>query len=281
MPRAFLHLRKAPTGPRESVSQGLRAIGYAPHLKYRPDGTSRDLLVIWTLWRHTHRRIAADRHTKIGGTVLCMENAWMPGVGRARMWQLARRVGEGSGINGQGWFRVGGPERWWSWGVRLEPWRRDGRHVLVCAQRGVKDEDPEITHDSRWPDDVMKRIRALTDRPVLWRPHPGAPQRQSGVPGRPWPGLGILDAREPLADAMRGAWCMVVYSSTAATEAIVAGIPVLYDGPSIMCQELAGRLDDIDAPPTPDREPVLERLAWAQWTSAELQEAATWRRYLI
>jgi hypothetical protein len=88
----------------------------------------------------------------------------------------------------------------------------------------------------------------------------------------------IDTTKETLAQSLAGAWCTVVYASSTASTSICAGVPVIYDGPRIMLHELASaELLDINAPPTPERLPVLERCAWAQWSLGEIASGAAFR----
>lgn len=176
------------------------------------------------------------------------ENGWLSPIRGQRFYQLA--IG---GWNGTGRFPAGGPERWRSWGVELTPWRRDGRHVLVIGQRGHP-------HDNRtMPLGWLDSVAIATDRPMIRRRR---------------------DEPTPLLEQLRGAWCAVTWTSNAAAHALVAGIPVFYAGPNLMCAELARPGLDIESPVYPEREPVLDRLAWAQWTETELSDGTAWRHLL-
>ena len=269
--------------PGIDVKAGLERAGFNNRCKYANVAKVEviypwDLLVAWTLWRRTQRRTCADGHIKLGGTVLCMENGFLPMVNGVRHYQLAKRVGYGSGINGQGETTVGGPERWRSWGIRMEPWRTEGRHILVCAQRGVREEDPDITHGAKWPDDVVARLREYTDRPIHFRPHPG--NKRPCLPKKGYVDKVIDPSSESLAENLKGAWAAVVYTSTAANECIIRGVPVCYDGPAILCKNIAGRVKQIENPPIMDREAEFEKLAWYQWSHNELRSGEAFRHVL-
>lgn len=269
--------------PGVQVREGLDKLGYEIQCKY-DDHLEQgsvwpcDLIVTWTLWRHTARRLNSDAHQKLGGSVLCMENGFIRSVGGRRYYQLAWRQGEGSGINGQGVFPIGDDSRWKSWNVRMAPWRGNGKHILICAQRGVREHDPDITHGSNWPDTVIEKIRRYTDRPIYFRPHPG--NKRPCLPKRKSVDRIIDPHKESLEQNLRGAWCTVVYSSTSATDSILAGVPVCYDGESVMCQDLCGRIKHIENPPRGDRDAVLSKLAWGQWNSDELESGEAFRHVL-
>lgn len=269
--------------PGIEMKTGLEAVGFTNRCKYAEVHKKEliyptDLLVCWTLWSHTTRAFCADNHTKMGGIVLCAENGWLRKVNGKNYYQLAKRVGRGSGINGQGSFPIGDDSRWKQWNVQLQPWRTEGNHILVCAQRGVRPGDPLITHGADWPDKVVADIRKLTDRPIWFRPHPG--NNRPCLPQRHKVERIINPHVETLSQNLENAWCTVVYTSTSATDSIVAGVPVCYDGPSIMCQELAGKVKDVVSPVIKDREKVMAKLAWGQWNLEELRSGEAFRHVL-
>ena len=133
---------------------------------------------------------------------------------------------------------------------RVLPWRRSGRHVLVCLQS-----DEFMATVAGCTDNLAALVRSHTDRPVRVR-------RKS--------------ASTPLVADLQDCWCLVTWASNAAVEAICAGVPAIVLGESAA---LAGRsLDGIESPPLPDdRVPWLARLAASQWTVGELADGVAWR----
>lgn len=278
------------------MERGARRLGFTLGSGKPPTENIKgsDVLMTWTPWRDTgrHKRVLA--FAKAGARVLICENGFIPTIGGRRYWQVGI-----DGVNGAGRFPVGGPERWASWGVELKPWRSGGDYILVCAQRGTVEDDPAITHGSWWPDQILAKIRAVTDRPILWRSHPGAPWRGHPVG---WEGRDVTVAPYgvPLAEHLAGAIACIVYTSTSATEALIDGVPTFYDGPQIMLKDAAlptSKLyvlrqtkgpdtsidcDDPDLPMKggplavplhahfPDRRAAFERAAWGQWSDDEL-----------
>lgn len=233
--------------PHEAVVAGLRRCGVA-------DAPEReaDLLVTWTPWRDSPRGLMAETFAKAGRPIIVMENGWLSPIRGEAFYQLAL-----DGWNGQGRFWFDGPERWRGWRVEVLPWRRAGSHVLVLGQHG----HPSDRRNS--PRGWARDLPIPTPRPIV--------RRRKGDP-------------TPLAEHLAGAHVAVTWSSNAASHAIVAGVPVLYAGPYLMVAALAGRyLPDpavIETPPMPEREPELERLAWAQWTADELATGEPFRRLL-
>lgn len=267
MSRCYVNVMDGPGYPFAEIVAGVKRYGMTPITGKVPvEGIEpSDVLLTWTLWRESTRYRRAELFRQAGAKVIVMENGWLPLINGARYWQAAF-----DGHNGAGTFPAGGPNRWQSWGIELAPWREPAPDdpILVCSQRGTVEDDPAITHGSWWAPQILAKLREHGGgRPIWWRPHPGAPKR-----GHPDSGMVMLDCRAtPLADHLARAALCVVYSSSSATEALIRGVPVYYDGPNIMLREAAFHDPALIAdPPRPDRFPAFERAAWAQWSAAEL-----------
>ena len=140
-------------------------------------------------------------------------------------------------------------------GVRLQPWRKDGSHVLVCQPGPGAGRDFGIDPVA-WAGGIRQRLLRKTDRPIRIRPK-------------------IMRECKPLADDLEDVWCLVTHSSTAAVEAVIAGIPVFVE-PTCAAAPV-GRTDlDIENPVYPEREPWVAALAWRQFDRAEVSSGKAW-----
>ena len=138
----------------------------------------------------------------------------------------------------------------------------DHRHILVCPQRGIGP-NRQAQHPA-WPQDVTARLKALTQRPVRVRPHPGL-------------GPGTV----PIAQDLEGCWAVVTWASGAGIHALVAGVPVFFEAKHWILADAAERdIKTIESPALPERLPAFERLACAQWTVAEIASGEAFRRLL-
>ncbi|NLA68313.1 MAG: hypothetical protein GX856_08755 [Gammaproteobacteria bacterium] len=97
--------------------------------------------------------------------------------------------------------------------------------------------------------------------------YPGARYRPHPLGGEPVDGT--------LAEALAGARLVVTWNSNAGHEALLAGVPVIAYGPAAYA-ELAGP----DLPSVAERRAYFERLAYAQWTLAEMADG-TATRFLV
>ena len=214
------------------------------------------MLVTWTLHRGA-KEDAARAFEAAGGRVLVCEEGYLRQVRGEAAFALALQD-----HNGAGRWRVGGPERWESFGIPLRPWRSVGGHILVAEQRGIGSR--RMASPPLWHDDAIARLKRMTKRPLVFRAHPRS---------RLYPGL--AQAQPPLEQALTGAHAVVTWAGSIAVQALIAGVPVCFEAPEIICAGACARgIAEIETPPLPDRLPALERMAWAQWRLREIESGA-------
>lgn len=175
-------------------------------------------------------------------------------VARGRMFRAARNAVQASGREPPDWAR------WAALGVRIQPWRRQGRHVLLIAQSQTHMRVVAGQRGSWWRD-ALALLRRHTDREIVvrgWRSDKRA-------------------LATTLAEALDDCWALVSWSSAAANEALLAGVPVFSAG---TCAAAAMGLSDltrIETPIYPDgRAPWAAALAGRQWTLDELRRGMAW-----
>lgn len=232
------------------ATAGLKKLGFAV---FGGVYVEADVLVTWSPWHGSRRQALEGAYRSAGKPVIVMENGWLappppPSAmeHRPTHFQIAC-----DGWNGTGTFPAGDGSRWARWNVPLQPWRtRDDGYALVIGQRGHPTDDR--TAVPGW----HERLGPLS-RPIVRR---------------------ARDAARSLAADLTGASEVHVWTSNAASHAVVAGIPVVHHGPNLMVSALASR------PGAPlfrgDRLPELERLAWAQWNAAEIATGEPFARLL-
>lgn len=231
-------------GRHEAISAGLQRAG----LTLCEEPATADVLVTWNLHRADAQR-AAEACEARGGAVVVCEEAYTRRLIDKKHFAMALH-----GHNGSGTWLPGRPERFEALGLSLKPWRKSGESILVCTSRGMG--SVAMREPRGWAEDVSRRLRALTDRPIAVRRHPGKK----------------YEAR-PLAEDLAEAWAVVVWASNCATEALASGVPVFYEAPHIITAGAAERgIAGIEQPNFPDRRPAFDRLAWAQWTMDEIAE---------
>jgi hypothetical protein len=248
--RACVLLRNTPSYRPASFAAGLARHGYLIDAKPQRQPRPHDLLLLWN--RSRGMEGYARRYEQAGAKVLIAENGYLPDPKGGKLYALARQHHNGRGQ----WFV--GPEPRMTFPLR--DWRASGGHVLILPQRGIG--PAGIAMPSLWGDRMRARLRAVTDREIRLRRHPGAARSD------PWPDL-------------RGAHCAVTWGSGAGIKSIGLGIPVFH--------ELAGWIGEgaarfgirnIEDCFTGDRGPMFHRLSWAMWRLDEIESGEAFE-YLI
>lgn len=250
--RACLMIRSNPHYRREAFEKGLQNAGYRVHVESLIDPKPGDLLVIWN--RYGERDGQARNWERAGGIVLVAENGYLGhDANGVQMYALAL-----NGHAGSGQFPVGDGSRFAALGVELKPWRAQGGYVVVCGQRGIG--SPTMASPPDWHRDVARRL-AKAGWSTRIREHDGKPANDPAT---------VAHMRGLLADAH----ACVVWSSANGVRALVEGVPVCREAPhSIVAGAVQHGICGLREPLMDDarRLAALERMAWAQWSVAELE----------
>lgn len=176
-----------------------------------------------------------------GLPVLVAENAaWGNDFAGGHWYSLAR-----SFHNTAGMFPIGGPERWDSLGVDLPAWRQEGSEIVILPQRGIG--PPGVAMPLSWPQQAQR------DTGGRIRMHPGR------------------NPAKPLQDDLAKAIFVVTWGSGAAIKALLWGIRVHSHMP-----DWIGEQDNTEA----GRLAMFRRLAWAQWSLAEIASGEPFQRLI-
>lgn len=233
--RSALHYR------RDAFDSGLRACGF-DLVTTLPKPRAGDVLVIWN--RYAGFAEIADHFERRGAAVLVAENNPLGNDLHGRSYSLARRH---VAITG-GEIVEGDADRWDSWGINAQPWRTGGREVVVLGQRGIG--HPNVRSPDGWAEKVARKVGGRV------RVHPGT-------------GPAV-----PLADDLRHASAVVTWSSAAALQALLLGVPVWHEHPQFIGAPASRHLGEWGAEPRRDdaaRLAVFRRLAWAIRTIDEIR----------
>ena len=232
--RAWLNLRFTVPERRAAFTEGLRKLGFEVVNELTRYPRNGDLLCTWN--RIGEGDVAARAFELAGLPVIVTENASWGNSFAGRQWYTLARTYH----NVAGMFQVGGPERWDSLGVELEPFRTEGETVIL-ASRGIGPAFYRMPPD--WPSRQSGRLRA----------HPG---RGDGKP-----------LREDLAECGR----VVTWGSGAAVKALMWGIPVESHQPQWIAAQ-----NNTEA----SRLAMFRSLAWAQWTIDDIASGEPFARLL-
>ncbi|AXQ69199.1 hypothetical protein HOU02_gp526 [Caulobacter phage CcrBL9] len=258
MSRAYVDLKDNPHYRMSSFINGLARLGYTVR-RGLPDHPVEpgDVALIWN---RLGRSVQAEKMVKAGGGALIVAENGYHGQDADGNQAYALAL---DGHNGSGRWFVGDQSRLDALKIDFKPWRTQlsGR-FLVADQRGIG--SPIM----RSPAMFAERMTALVEaqgKKAYVRPHPGRNKPIRSL-------MQDLEDKEGL----------IVWSSNAATEALIAGVPVHYAAPAIVTRGAAKRLttpflwnSDVDARPD-----AFKRLAWAQWFLHEIASGEALRTLL-
>jgi len=147
------------------------------------------------------------------------------------------------------------PDRFEKFDLKIKAPNFAGKYILVCpSSPGIND----YLGKPNWLNETVEQIKRYTDRPIKIRHKP----RGRGTSGP-------SEAKIPLSEDLKDAWCVVTSCSIAAVEAICEGIPVFCDEKSFAVDVGNVELSDIENPYYGGPEPWLYSLAYQQFTPEE------------
>lgn len=167
------------------------------------------------------------------------------------------------GVNRLGWVPAFEcpPDRFERLGVRLIDRRKRGDRIYICGQH-FGDPSHGMCRENilAWAFDTARWIHGLTDRPVVWRPHPESPVSIGGLENS----TGPIDWDD--------VYCVVTLNSNIGHEALINGVPVV-NQMRAPYEELANDAltDDLFMPDIDCRLRYFSRAAYAQWTLDEMR----------
>ncbi|MEW6234740.1 MAG: hypothetical protein AB1656_05075 [Candidatus Omnitrophota bacterium] len=165
-------------------------------------------------------------------------------------------------------------DRWERLGVEMQPWRNEGKYILVAHQYTSV---PLYNIDKRpYFERAYEEIRKYTDRPFKIRKHP-LDKGRTATPEGFAESFSVGEQAESFEEALRDAWCVLTYDSNAALEAILRGVPAFTLGKCLADPAANKDLSRIENPLRPDRQQWAHWIAYAQWSGAELRDYAAWR----
>ncbi len=224
-----------------------------------PANPRTDTVICWG-WR------IGQQQARMGRRVLVMERGY---IGDRFAWTSLGW----NGLNGRATFgrREDGGERFRAHHADLmKLWRTGGDYVLIAGQ--VPGDAALAGRCLRgWYEQQAQRA-AVYWLPVKFRAHPLA-YRRGGVFDVP----GAESIGGELADNLQRAALVITYNSNTAVESILAGVPtVAVDAGSMACGVALPDLPKTLAVPEPDRLTWAHRLAWNQFTLAEIESGFAW-----
>lgn len=166
--------------------------------------------------------------------------------------------------------------------TKLLPWRKSGDHIIYAMQVPADSSllGLDIFAAAQYD---LTFLRQITDRPIYITMHPDLQktwaQHYFEKNKQHFDGFArILEntkshiVKNSTESLFNNAWCTVCHTSGVGFDSIAAGIPVVALSNRSFVTDLAGNsYYDVLEPPTPERIPVLSKLAYCQWTLQEVE----------
>lgn len=144
-------------------------------------------------------------------------------------------------------------DRWRALKTTVEPWKRDGRHIVIAAPTRSYS---KFHGTESWIADTIDALARVTDRQLVIRDK---------------------ESKRSLQSDLAGAHALVCHGSIAAVESVILGCPVFVHPDSAAALVGHTDLSNIEKPIYPDREKWLASLAYCQFNEAELMDGTLWR----
>ena len=239
-----------------------------------------DVDVIWSVLfsgRMAANKAIWERNTANAKPTIVLE---VGGINRGTTWKVGL-----NGINRDAYF---GPsnnnnDRHRLLGLSLKPWRTHGEYILICGQHDKSLQWQNMPAMSTWVMNTIDAIRAHTNRPILFRPHPRCPlpniehEFKNVTRQNPVKLNGTYDDYDMQFDRVHA---VVSYSSNPGIHSILNGVPA-FVGTSSLAYDMGNDIDfihDIEAPLMPNRQQWLNDYAHTEWTIQEIAQGIPLKR---
>lgn len=194
------------------------------------------------------------------------------GIKRGTTWKVGL-----NGINRDAYFGPSGnsSDRVRLLGLQVKPWKYDGEHILIAGQHDKSLQWKDMPAMATWVHDTITFIRAQTDRPIIFRPHPRCPlpaiEHDFKHVKRQEP-LHIKGSYDDFDMQFDNIWATVSWSSNPAIHSIINGVPA-FTGPSSLAFDVAEQnLSNIENPLYGDRTQWLNDYAHTEYTIEEISK---------
>ena len=194
------------------------------------------------------------------------------GINRGTTWKVGL-----NGINRDAYFGPSGnsSDRVRLLGLQVKPWKYDGEYILIAGQHDKSLQWKDMPSMATWVHDTITFIRAQTDRPIIFRPHPRCPlpaieydfknvKRQTPKQ--------IKNTYDDFDMQFDNIWATVSWSSNPGVHSIINGVPA-FTGPSSLAFDVAEQnLRNIENPLYGDRTQWLNDYAHTEYTIQEISQ---------
>jgi len=238
-----------------------------------------DAVIIWSvLWsgRMAANQAVWSHYRSLGRPVIIID---IGALYRGETWKIAVNSITANGYYGHtenlDWDR---PRRL---GISLAINLSRNPRIVIAAQHARSQQVVGLVSMEGWVVDQVERLRAVTDRPIVVRPHPRSPLNSAGLVHLPQDV--IIEPPQKIAntyDSYNLAFdchAMVNYNSGPGIQAALAGTRPIVDSTSL-AHAVSITHADLDRPYNQDRDQWLVEICHTEYTVEEIQQALWLRR---
>jgi len=146
-------------------------------------------------------------------------------------------------------------DRWRELGLKIKPWKKPGRDIIVISDPQIE----QLHNQVGWLNNTLKILEKNTNRSIIVRDRPSKENPQPSFN-----------------EVLQTAFAVVAFSSNAAVEAVLEGIPVFVDNCSAAAPVGLTDFSKIENPIRPKRQPWLNHLSYSQFTLEEIRNGYAW-----
>ena len=180
------------------------------------------------------------------------------------------------GVNGDAYFPVKEKgtisDRFDQLGVEIKPWNTEGDFILLVGQVPWDSTVQHIEYTG-WVHETILRIRDITDKQIIWRPHPLQPtavkisQQFKNVNN-------VIQSRNNLDIDLVLSSRVVTFCSNTSVDSLLVGKPTFVLSNKAVTKDIASRtLSSLSLPVLKQsRKLFFNRLAYCQWNIKELEQ---------
>ena len=194
------------------------------------------------------------------------------GIKRGTTWKVGL-----NGINRDAYFGPSSNDntRANELGLKLSPWKYTGEYILIAGQHDKSLQWKDMPSMATWVHDTITFIRAQTDRPIIFRPHPRCPLpaiEHDFKDVKRQPPKQIQNTYDDFDMQFDNIWATVSWSSNPGIHSVINGVPA-FTGPSSLAFDVAEQnLRNIDNPLYCDRTQWLNDYAHTEYTIEEISQ---------
>ena len=177
--------------------------------------------------------------------------------------------------------------------VKYEPWKISKKDEPILFGLQPKDNWSMNELDPiDWFNDVYKKLRPLTKRKFIVRPHPNhvanIVDRRKELPEdielqytqTHFAGDEKKHYRFHFQDALNNCHAFITHNSTASVDSCIRGVPTFVTSDLALCWSVANKdLTKIESPEYPDREQWVNDLGYKLWSIKEIKDGTVYKRF--